>query len=272
MPPQRPEREHDVMNLDLSGKRVLVAGGATGIGLACARAFAEAGATVTVGGLTQAEVDAAVASLGGSASGLAGDLTDGDRAKALYRFATADGPLDHLVNSVGIFEVRDFFETSDERWFQYFDVNVMTGVRMARLALKDMLARGEGSVVFISSESGIKPQPWMAHYGAMKSCLLGVSRALAELTMGTRVRVNTILPGPTNTDAVRRYHEQIAKERGTTREQVVADYFDQTEPTSLIRRMIEPEEIAASVLHLSTSSWLNGMAMRAEGGTIRAIA
>lgn len=260
------------MNLDLTGKRVLVAGGATGIGLACARAFADAGATVTVGGLTQAEVDAAVAALGEGAAGLAGDLTDNEHAKALYRFATDGGPLDHLVSSVGIFEVRDFFETTDERWFRYFDVNVMTGVRMARLALKDMLARGEGSIVFISSESAIKPQPWMAHYGAMKTCLLGVSRALAELTVGTRVRVNAILPGPTNTEAVRRYHEEIATERGTTREQVVADYFDRTEPTSLIRRMIEPEEIAASVLHLSTSPWLNGMAMRAEGGTIRAIA
>jgi NAD(P)-dependent dehydrogenase (short-subunit alcohol dehydrogenase family) len=259
------------MSAQLNGQRALVAGGATGIGLACAKAFAEAGAAVTISGLVQAEVDEAVAALGAGATGLAGDLTDADHAASLHALATRDGPIDYLVNSVGVFEVRDFFDITDERWFHYFDVNVMTGVRMARLALADMLKRGEGSIVFISSESGVKPQPWMAHYGAMKSCLLGVSRALAELTKGTRVRVNTILPGPTNTEAVRRYHEEIAKENGTTRAQVVSDYFDQTEPTSLIRRMIEPEEVAASVLHLATSSWLNGMAMRAEGGTIRAI-
>jgi NAD(P)-dependent dehydrogenase (short-subunit alcohol dehydrogenase family) len=147
----------------------------------------------------------------------------------------------------------------------------MTGVRMSRLLLRDMLDRGEGSIVFISSESGVKPQAWMPHYGAMKPCILGVSRALAELTKGTAVRVNAILPGPTNTEAVRRYHEEIARERGISREQVVAEYFDETEPTSLIRRMIEPSEVARSILHLAALPSLNGMAMRAEGGTIRAV-
>jgi NAD(P)-dependent dehydrogenase (short-subunit alcohol dehydrogenase family) len=150
-------------------------------------------------------------------------------------------------------------------------VNVMTGVRMSRLLLPDMLARGEGSIVFVSSESAVKPQPWMAHYGAMKTCLLGLSRALAEMTRGTRVRVNAILPGPTATSAVSAYHEEIARKAGITREQVVTRYFDETEPTSLIRRMIEPEEIARSIVHLAASPHLNGMAMRAEGGTIRAV-
>lgn len=255
----------------LTGRNALITGGATGIGLACAQAFIAQGAKVTVSGLNQTEVDRAVGMLGANAQGLSGDLTKATDAAALYTLAGQNGPIDFLVNSIGIFEVRDFFEISDDRWFHYFDVNVMTGVRMARLALKDMLARGEGSIVFISSESGVKPQGWMVHYGAMKTCILGVSRALAELTKGTAVRVNTILPGPTNTEAVRRYHEHMAKDKGITREQVVAEYFDDTEPTSLIRRMIEPEEIASSVLHLATSSYLNGMAMRAEGGTIRAV-
>jgi NAD(P)-dependent dehydrogenase (short-subunit alcohol dehydrogenase family) len=111
----------------------------------------------------------------------------------------------------------------------------------------------------------------MPHYGAMKTCPLGLSRALAELTRGTRVRVNTILPGATATAAVRAYHENIAKEKGISREEVVERYFDETEPTSLIRRMIAPEEIAASVVHLAASPHLNGMAMRAEGGTIRSV-
>jgi NAD(P)-dependent dehydrogenase (short-subunit alcohol dehydrogenase family) len=259
------------MDYGLKGRHVLVTGGATGIGFAVARAFMDEGAIATVSGLNEDEVRAAVAALGDGAQGLPCDLTEDGADFRLAGFAEAAGPVDFLVNSVGIFEVRPFFETTDADWFRYFDVNVMTGVRMSRIVLKSMLERGEGSVVFISSESAVKPQAWMPHYGAMKTCLLGVSRALAELTKGTRVRVNTILPGPTETDAVRRYHEQIAAERGITRSQVVEDYFDETEPTSLIRRMITPAEVAASVLHLAASPALNGMAMRAEGGTIRAI-
>ena len=259
------------MDYHIAGKHALVAGGATGIGLAVATAFAEEGARVTVSGLVRDEVETAVATLGPAARGQAGDLTVAQEAEGLYRFATAAAPVDFLVHSVGIFAVHDFFDIPDDEWFRYFDVNVMTGVRLSRLALRDMLDRGEGSIVFISSESGVKPQAWMAHYGAMKTCLLGLSRALAELTAGTAVRVNTILPGPTNTEAVRRYHEEIASDRGITREDVVSEYFDQTEPTSLIRRMIEPEEVARSVLHLAATPSLNGMAMRAEGGTIRAI-
>ncbi|MGV1795270.1 SDR family NAD(P)-dependent oxidoreductase [Rhizobium sp. A37_96] len=246
-------------------------GGATGIGRAIASAFLAEGAEVTLSGLTETEVNEAVVALGTHCRGLAGDLTAKGEPERLYAFAQDNGPVDILINNIGIFEVRDFFETTDEHWFRYFDVNVMTGVRMSRLVLRDMLPRGEGSVIFISSESAVKPQPWMAHYGAMKTCLLGLSRSLAELTKGTRVRVNAILPGPTNTEAVRRYHEQIASEKGTTREAVVSQYFEDTEPTSLIRRMIEPEEIARSVVHLAASAHLNGMAMRAEGGTIRSI-
>lgn len=259
------------MDYGLDGKHVLVTGGATGIGLAVAAAFVAEGAEVTVSGLAETDVAAAIAHLGQAAQGMACDLTVEGEDRRLADFAGQRKPVDILVNSVGVFEVRPFFETRDADWFRSFDVNVMTGVRMARLLLKTMLARGEGSVVFISSESAVKPQAWMPHYGAMKACLLGVSRALAELTAGTRVRVNTILPGPTDTAAVRAYHEQIAREKGITRAQVVADYFDETEPTSLIRRMIAPEEIAASVVHLAASPALNGMAMRAEGGTIRAI-
>ncbi|MDF0729448.1 SDR family NAD(P)-dependent oxidoreductase [Pseudomonas entomophila] len=259
------------MDYQLADKNVLITGGATGIGRAIAQCFLDEGARVVVSGLTQEMVAEACAALGPRCTGLAGDLTRPGVAERLAEHARANGRIDYLINCVGIFEVRDFFETDDEQWFHYFDVNVMTAVRMTRLVLADMLAAGEGSVVFISSESGVKPQPWMVHYGAMKACLLGVSRALAELTKGTAVRVNSILPGPTSTEAVRRYHAEIAEEKGISPQQVVADYFDQTEPTSLIRRMIEPQEVARSVLHLAASPALNGMAMRVEGGTIRSI-
>lgn len=259
------------MDYGLTGRHVLVTGGATGIGFAIAQAFLKEGASVTISGLKAVEVSSALATLGPRADGMACDLTRPGEAQALADLARAQRPVDILINNVGIFEVSPFFETTDADWFRFFDVNVMSGVRMTRLLMQDMLARGEGSIVFISSESGVKPQPWMPHYGAMKTCLLGLSRALAELTRGTRVRVNTILPGPTATAAVSAYHDEIAKEKGITRAEVVTRYFDETEPTSLIRRMIAPEEVAASVVHLAASSHLNGMAMRAEGGTIRSI-
>lgn len=259
------------MDYGLRDRHVLVTGGATGIGLAIARAFLAEGARATISGLRADEVAAALTELGPRATGMTCDLTDPEQALALASHARAIAPVDILINNVGIFEVRPFFETTDSDWFRFFDVNVMTGVRMSRLLMQDMLVRGEGSIVFISSESAIKPQAWMPHYGAMKTCLLGLSRALAELTRGTRVRVNTILPGPTATAAVSAYHAEIAAEKGISRDEVVARYFDETEPSSLIRRMITPEEVASSVLHLAASPHLNGMAMRAEGGTIRSI-
>jgi NAD(P)-dependent dehydrogenase (short-subunit alcohol dehydrogenase family) len=249
------------MDYNLTGKHVLVTGGATGIGLAIAKVFLAEGAVATISGLEPADVVAALATLGSGAQGIACDLTRTEDAVALVDLARARAPVDILVNNVGIFEVRPFFETTDADWFRFFDVNVMSGVRMSRLIMREMLERGEGSIVFVSSESAVKPQPW----------ILGLSRALAELTRGTRVRVNTILPGPTATAAVRAYHDEIARTNGLSQEEVVARYFDDTEPTSLIRRMIAPEEIAASVVHLAASPHLNGMAMRAEGGTIRSV-
>ena len=258
------------MDYGLDGKHVLVTGGATGIGRAIAATFIAEGATVTFSGLPQSEVEATCQSLGSRCDGLAGNLTIPGEAVKPSAFASHERSVDILIY-IGVFEVRDFFETTDERWFEYFDVNVMTAVRMSRLLMKPMLERGTGSIVFISSESAVKPQPWMVHYGAMKTCLLGLSRALAELTKGTHVTVNAVFPGPTNTEAVRAYHREIAEKRGVSRETVVADYFTETEPTSLIRRMIEQEEVARSVVHLAATPSLNGMAMRAEGGTIRAI-
>lgn len=259
------------MDYGLAGKHVLVTGGATGIGRAIAAAFIAEGAMATISGLSTTEVAAACEQLGAASAGLAGDLTKAGEADRLADFAEARAPVDILINNIGVFEVRDFFETTDERWFEYFDINVMTAVRMTRRLMRPMLERGHGSIVFISSESAVKPQGWMVHYGAMKTCLLGLSRALAELTKGTRVTVNAILPGPTSTGAVRAYHQEIARSKGITSAEVVADYFNETEPTSLIRRMIEPEEVARSVVHLAASRHLNGMAMRAEGGTIRTI-
>ena len=177
------------MDYGLAGKHVLVTGGATGIGRAIAAAFIAEGAMATISGLSTTEVAAACEQLGAASAGLAGDLTKAGEADRLADFAEARAPVDILINNIGVFEVRDFFETTDERWFEYFDINVMTAVRMTRRLMRPMLERGHGSIVFISSESAVKPQGWMVHYGAMKTCLLGLSRALAELTKGTRVTV-----------------------------------------------------------------------------------
>jgi NAD(P)-dependent dehydrogenase (short-subunit alcohol dehydrogenase family) len=241
------------------------------IGLAIARVFLAERDRATISGLGADEISAALTELGPRATGMTCDLTGPDQALALADHARAIAPVDILINNVGIFEVRPLLETTDSDWFRFFDVNVMTWVRMSRLLMQDILARGEGSIVFISSEGAIKPQAWMLHYGAMKTCLVGLSRALVELTRGAKVRVNSILPGPTATAAVSAYHSEIAAEKGISRDEVVARYFDEIEPTSLIRRMLTPEEVASSVLHLASSPHLNGMAMRAEGGTIHSI-
>lgn len=184
------------MDYALEGKNVLVTGGAAGIGRAIAAAFIAEGAAVTISGLSTNEVEATCRWLGGRCQGIGGDLTRPGEAEKLAAFAERRQPVDYLINNVGVFEVRDFFEISDERWFEYFDINVMTAVRMSRALMKPMLERGHGGIVFVSSESAVKPQPWMVHYGAMKACLLGLSRALAELTKGTRELSTPSCPVP----------------------------------------------------------------------------
>jgi NAD(P)-dependent dehydrogenase (short-subunit alcohol dehydrogenase family) len=193
------------MDLSLSSKLVLVTGSASGIGKAAAERFLREGATVVINGLFDAEVDAALKHLQafGTVSGCVADLSTSEGAERLHAFARAIGPIDILVNNVGVFSVQPFVEASDEDWQRYFNINVMSAIRMARLALPDMLERNSGSIVNLSSEAAVKPLPQMVHYSVTKTALLGLTRGLAEICKGTGVRVNSVLPGA-NLDGRRR--------------------------------------------------------------------
>lgn len=259
------------MNFDIEGKVVVVTGGSSGIGLAIAQAFHAEGATVVINGRDHVKLAAACRDIGVNAHGIVADLTNPGGTEVLYKFATSIGPVEFLVNNIGRFDVEDFFEISDERWHEYFEANVMTGVRITRKALKDMLDRNSGSVVFISSEAALRSIPHMSHYSLTKTAQLGLSRALAEMTRGTRVRVNAYIPGPTATDSVKEYFGGMATERGTTFEAVTTGFFKDDQPGSLIQRLIDPAMHGRAVVQLATNWAMNGTAQRGDGGAVHSI-
>ncbi|WP_424971644.1 SDR family NAD(P)-dependent oxidoreductase [Dinoroseobacter sp. S76] len=261
------------MDLGLKDKLVLVTGSGSGIGKAAAQAYLEEGARVVVHGLTNEEVTACVAGLSplGDVTGRAADLTKPEEADALVAFAQDQGDVDILVNNVGIFSVKPFAELSDADWMRYFDINVMSAVRMSRALLPEMLERGEGSIINMASEAGVKPLPQMVHYSVTKTAMLGLTRGMAELTKGTRVRVNSILPGPTWTEGVEAYFDGLAEQKGAPLTEIVDGYFQSDEPTSLIQRFVQPEEVARMIVTISASTASNGAAHRIEGGIVRSI-
>jgi NAD(P)-dependent dehydrogenase (short-subunit alcohol dehydrogenase family) len=258
------------MDLQLNGKKALVTGSTAGIGFAIAATLAKEGASVIVNGRTQARVDAAVAKIGSNAEGLAADL--GTRAGvelAIQRYPTVD----ILINNMGIFEPKLFESIPDEDWFRFFEVNVMSGVRLSRHYLPGMKERGWGRIVFISSESAVQIPVEMIHYGFTKTAQLAIARGLAETTAGTAVTVNSVLPGPTASEGVGDFVESLAKQQNSDRATVERDLFRTARPTSLLRRLEAPEEIAALVAFVASplSSATNGAALRADGGVVRSI-
>jgi len=257
------------MDVGVKGKVVVITGGNDGIGKAIAKAFADEGAIVAISGRNEEKVENAAKEIGGSAHGVVADATTPEGVAAIVKAATAFGPIEYLVNNIGIFASENFFEIDDERWQEFFDVNIMGSVRMCRTVLKEMLARDSGSIVFISSDAGIKSIPWMVHYSMTKSAQLGMSRALAEVTKGTNVRVNSYLPGPTATDSVKAYMAGIAEQEGKPVDEVISNYFDKNEPSSLYRRLIDPKWHGRAVVALATNPAINGTAQRGDGGVVR---
>lgn len=261
------------MDLDLKDKLVLVTGSSSGIGKATASVYLREGARVIVHGINKAEVSACINDLLplGSVTGAAANLTNANEAKALADFAKAQGEVDILVNNVGIFSVKPFEVLTDEDWLHYFDVNVMSAVRMSRIFLPKMLKRGAGSIINIASEAAVKPLPQMVHYSVTKTAILGLTRGMAELTKGTNVRINSILPGPTWTEGVEAYFEGLAAQKNVSIKTIVSDYFKVDEPNSLIQRFVQPEEVARMIVTISASTASNGAAHRIEGGIVRNI-
>lgn len=261
------------MDLGLRDKLVLVTGSGSGIGKATAKAYLNEGARVIVHGLTSAEVDSCVDELSslGEVEGIAADLAKAADAEALSGFAKKRGEVDVLVNNVGIFSVKPFEDLTDEDWFHYFNINVLSAVRMNRIFLPAMLKRGEGSIINMASEAAVKPLPQMVHYSVTKTAMLGLTRGMAELTKGTKVRVNSILPGPTWTEGVEAYFDGLADQKGEPLDSIVDNYFKLDEPTSLIQRFVQPDEVARMIVTISASTASNGAAHRIEGGIIRNI-
>jgi len=183
------------------------------------------------------------------------------------------GPVDVLVNNLGIFEVKPFEQITDEEWLNYFNVNVLSAVRLCRVYLPEMLQRNSGAIIIVSSEAAIMPKPFMIHYSVTKTAQLSLARGLAELTKGTKVRVNSVLPGPTWTEGIQTYIQNAASKNNEDVEIVKKQYFEKVEPTSLLQRFIEPEEIGNVVAFLSSevSSCVTGVSQHTEGGIIKHI-
>lgn len=259
------------MDYGLSGKRALVTGSSKGIGRAAAALLAQEGAEVILHGRSEASLAAARAAIP-SATTVTGDLSDEAGANSVLSAVQAIGPVDILVNNAGVFEPKDFFETPYSDWMEMFQVNVMSGVWLARGLMPAMLEKNWGRVLFIASESAINIPVEMIHYGMTKTAQLAVSRGLAERTKGTQVTVNAVLPGPTMSDGVDVFLEDFARKAGVDRAQFEQEtFFAEARPTSLIQRFSDPAEIAHMIAYLCSTlaSSTNGAAIRVDGGVVK---
>ena len=260
------------MDLQLKGHTALVAGSTKGIGFAIAKLLAAEGARAIISGRHQASVETAITRIKADhptaeLSGLVADLAT---AQGVEAAKTQYPQVDILVNSMGIYERKDFEVIPDEDWQRFFDVNVMSGVRLSRAYLPGMKQCNWGRIVFISSESALHIPKEMVHYGMTKTAQLAVSRGIAESCAGTGVTCNAVLPGPTATDGLK---AAIETRRGDkTVEEYTSDFFANARPSSLLKRFAQPEEVASLVAYICSplSSATNGAALRVDGGIVRA--
>jgi NAD(P)-dependent dehydrogenase (short-subunit alcohol dehydrogenase family) len=259
------------MDLQLTGKLAIVTGSSKGIGRAIASGLAREGARVVVTGRTAASVEAGAAAIRAEVRDarietFAGDLSTAATAEALI--AAFPAP-DILVNNLGIFEPKPFEQIPDDDWRRFFEVNVLSGVRLGRLVLGGMKARNWGRIVFISSESGVQIPTEMIHYGMTKTAQLAVSRGMAEICAGTGVTVNAVLPGPTKSEGVADFVDALSGGRPFA--EFEAEFFRTARPSSLLQRFATPEEVANLVVYVCSplSSATNGAALRVDGGVVR---
>ena len=261
------------MDLKLKDKIALVTGSTAGIGYAIAKLFAAEGAQVIVNGRSddrvKATIEKIIAETGNTnITGIAADFAD---VKQVDNLISQLPEVDILVNNVGIFDPKGFKDIPDEEWFKFFEVNVLSGVRLSRAYFDKMLAKNWGRIIFISSESGVQIPAEMIHYGMTKTAQISVARGLAELTVNTGVTVNTVLPGPTASEGVSEFIKTVAREQGFTDAEMEKEFFANMRGTSLLKRFITTEEIANMVAYIASplSAATNGATLRADGGVIK---
>lgn len=260
------------MQIDLSGKHAIITGSTAGIGFAIAHGLAQAGASVVITGRTQERVDEAISAIKKDASsanieGLAVDLGTAEGCQTLIQQQPS---ADILINNVGMFGPQDFFEVDDATWQHFFDLNIMSAVRLSRHYAQGMRDRNWGRIQFLSSESGINIPTEMVHYGVTKSALLAVSRGLAKLLSGTQVTVNAILPGPTRSEGVVSMLSEMAEKEGISQQEMEERFIKENRPTSIIQRLATPEEVASMSIYAASTqaSATTGAALRVEGGIV----
>jgi len=261
------------MDLQLKGKTALVTGSTAGIGLAIAERLAAEGVEVVITGRSQDKLDAAAAEVG--KSGLVrAVLADPATAEGTQTLIDAVPSVDILVNNLGIYEAKPFTQISDDDWFRFFETNVMSGIRLSRHYFPKMLEADWGRVIFIASESALLIPGEMIHYGMTKTAQLAIARGLAEQTRGTGVTVNSVLPGPTRSEGIVEFIRSVVDNKDAPEEEREAEFFNKLRPLSLIRRLIEAEEIGSMVAFLASplAAVTNGAAIRAEGGIVPTIA
>ncbi len=263
------------MDLQLHNKTAFISGSTAGIGLAIAEALLKENAAVIINGRKEKQVEEVVSALqktfpAGKVSGIAADFSKKEEVEALIKQLP---PIDILVNNVGIFEPKPFADIPDEDWFRFFDVNVMSGVRLSRHVFPKMIAQNWGRIIFVSSESAVFIPDEMIHYGMTKTAQVAISRGLAELTKGTNVTVNTILPGPTKSRGVGDFVNSLATQENVSFDEMESKFFRDFRPTSLLQRFATTEEVASMVAYLVSpiASATNGAAVRVEGGLVRSI-
>ncbi|AOK56162.1 SDR family NAD(P)-dependent oxidoreductase [Burkholderia stagnalis] len=264
------------MHIDLNGKTAVVTASTAGIGLAIAEGLARAGARIVVNGRSEASVQSALAHLRTAApdaavEGIAADLSDAD---GVARITRAAPQADILVNNAGVYGLKQFFDIDDAEWAHYFQMNVMSGVRLSRHYMRGMLERNWGRVVFISSESGLNIPVDMIHYGFTKTAQLSIARGLAKLAAGSRVTVNSVLPGPTLSEGVRTLLKKSADESGRSIDEVAVDFVRTHRASSIIQRPATPAEVANLVVYVCSpqASATTGAALRVDGGVVDTIA
>lgn len=263
------------MDLQLKGKTVFISGSTSGIGFSIAEIFLKEGASVYINGRTEKSVTKAIYRLkadfpDGEIGGVASDFSKAEEVEVLIEKLPE---INILINNVGIYTAKSFFETTDDDWNRHFEVNVMSGVRLSRCFLPKMLEKDWGRILFVSSECATLVPADLIAYSTTKTAILAVSRGLAQLTKGSSVTVNAVVPGSTMTEGAEQFLLDLAAKKNKKTSQVEAEFFSEARPNSLLQRFASVEEIANTIVYLASPIAIatNGAAIKLDGGSMGGI-